>query len=145
MDNVNNNFNKTNINFSGINKDKPQKMLSREERMNLLMSQVRTILLEDAERQVPENGQFRRVNTLFDIPETSNEGILSIEHDELEPKTQRRLKMSVRHENSDRLVSNYILKGTKKEILDYLKDDNNLAKLIEIANELSDKTDVFYL
>ena len=80
----------------------------------------------------------------FAVPDTDNKALLGIEYDETEPKTQRRLFVGVHHNNSDRLTRNYLLKGTKTEILEYLKDDSNQQSIIDSVNTLSKKTDEYY-
>ncbi|MCD7780279.1 MAG: hypothetical protein LUH05_06360 [Candidatus Gastranaerophilales bacterium] len=140
MDKINNQYQAS---FAGINKDNPI-MLSKEEQMPLLIKKGAEILNQNAERQVPENGKFNRVFVAFDIPETQNEAIISIEHDELNPKESRRLSVGVHHNNKDRLFSNYILKGTKKEILSYLNNTDNHKEILDSVNNLSQKTDEYY-
>ncbi|MCD7740426.1 MAG: hypothetical protein LUH11_03660 [Candidatus Gastranaerophilales bacterium] len=130
--------------FSGINKDKRTLMLSKEEQMPILIEKGAGVLNEKAQLQVPENGKFNRIFVAFNIPETPNEAVFTIEHDELNPKNSRRLSIGVHHNNMDRLFSNYVLKGTKQEILDYLKNKDNYKDILEIVNNLSEKTDEYY-
>lgn len=139
---INNNNNNFNTNFSA-NKDKP-KVLTYEQKMNILVPKTKEVLAETSEMQVPENGLFRKVFVSFSVPDTHNKAILGIEYDENEPKTQRRLFVGVHHENRDAMVKNYILKGTKAEILEYLKDTSNQQDLINTVNMLSDKADEYY-
>lgn len=138
--NNNNNFN---TNFSKANKDKP-KVLTYEQKMNILVPKTKEVLADTVQKQVPENGLFRKVFVTFSVPDTNNKAVLGLEYDENEPKTQRRLFVGVHHENRDAMVKNYILKGTKSEILEYLKDGSNQQKLIDTVNTLSAKTDEYY-
>lgn len=96
------------------------------------------------EREVPENGKFTKVYVSFDIPESSNLGLLYVTHDEEDPKTKRRLILGVRHKNRDRLVSNQLLTGTKEDILKYLSDLNNKAEIKALLCDLSNKSDEYY-
>lgn len=143
MDKINKNQNNYNTSFSGIRKDKPV-MLDKAAKMNILVPKSKEVLSDIAQREVPENGQFKKVFVSFKVPETQNEALITIEHDSKEPKTQRILSVGVHHQNSDRLVSNFLLKGTKKEILDYLKDDKNNQDIINYINHLSGKVDESY-
>lgn len=143
MDKINSKFNSYNPSFSKTDKDKSV-MLNKDEKMKILVPTTKEVLTDIAEKEVPENGQFRKVFVSFDIPNSTNEAKLIIEQDETEPKTQRRLSVGVHHQNSDRLISNYLLKGTKKEIIDFLKDDNNNQEIIDAVNILSSKTDDYY-
>ncbi|MBQ4077830.1 hypothetical protein IJD15_01445 [bacterium] len=140
---INNNYNKFNTQFSQAGKDSPI-MLTYEQKMNILVPKTKEVLAETAEKQVPENGLFRKVFVSFSVPDTDNKALLGIEYDEAEPKTQRRLFVGVHHNNSDRLTQNYLLKGTKAEILEYLKDNSNQQSIIDSVNNLSKKTDEYY-
>lgn len=140
---INNNDNNFNTNFSKANKDKP-KVLTYEQKMNILVPKTKEVLAETSEMQVPENGLFRKVFVSFAVPDTNNEAIFGIEYDENEPKTQRRLFVGVHHENRDALIKNYILKGTKAQILEYLKDNSNQQDLINTVNTLSARADEYY-
>lgn len=142
MNKINNNQNYINS-FHGSNKDKPV-MLNKDERMKILIPECKKVLSDIAQREVPENGKFMRVYVDFEIPETMNKGIFTIEHDEKDPNKLRTLSLGVHHQNRDKLFSNYLLTGTKQEILDYLKDSANQDKLIETVNHLSEKTDDYY-
>jgi len=120
------------------------KKLTNEEKMNILIPKCMEVLDNIAEREVPENGKFIRVYVNFDIPGTPNEGILAITHDDKNPKDMRVLSLGVHHKNSDRMISNFLKTGTKKEISDLLKDRDNFSRLIEMTNHLSDRTDDYY-
>ncbi len=141
--NINNNYNNYNSSFSGIDKDKIP-MLSDDEKTNLLIEKSRDILYQRAEREVPENGKFRKIFVAFDIPQTQNEALITIEHDAIDPKTNRRLSVGVHRQNSDRITSNYIFKGPKKEVLDYLKNNDNQNELYKIVTDLSKSVDDYY-
>ena len=94
-------------------------------------------LAEIAEREVPENGKFLRVIMGFVVPEEPDKKAkIIISHDTLNPKTSRRLAIEVVKNNDDRAHKTYIFKGTKKEILDYLKDDKNYPKIVENIKQL---------
>ena len=139
MNNINNNFNSQNN--GQISNNKGQKLLSGDERLNIIVEDVQKILAERSEREVPENGKFLRVGMFFPIPDTSNEAVLSIVHDELEPKDKRRFEVGVRHKYSDKITSQDIISGTKKEIIEYLKNSNNKDVLKKTVLELSKYVD----
>ena len=140
---INNYFNQSNINFSKTDKGST-KMYTYDEKMNILVPKTKEILADSAEKQVPENGLFRKVFVSFDVPDSDNTAILGIEYDEGEHKTQRRLFVGVHHNNSDRLTRNYLLKGNKEEILAFLKDPSNKEDIIKTVNHLSQKTNEYY-
>ena len=91
-----------------------------------------------------KNGKFRKIFVAFDIPQTQNEALITIEHDAIDPKTNRRLSVGVHRQNSDRITSNYIFKGPKKEVLDYLKNNDNQNELYKIVTDLSKSVDDYY-
>ena len=131
--NVNNN--QFNTAFSSIKREK-QKTMTKDEIMDIVVPKAYNLLSQRAEKEVPENGKFRRIFVAFDIPETRNEALISIENDAKEPNSIRRLVIGVHRLNSDRVTSNYIFYGTKKEILEYLKkpeikSDYSLSKSVD--------------
>lgn len=140
---INSNYNKYNRSFLGIKKDK-QSMPNKDEKIHLLIEKGKNILHQRAEREVPENGKFIRVFVAFDIPETQNEALMIVEPDAIDPKINRRFSIGVHRQNSDRLTSNYIFKGSKKEILDYLKNNDNQSELFKIILDLSKSVDDYY-
>lgn len=141
--NVNNNYNQYNSSFSGIKKDKAP-MPDKNETTKLLVEKGMGILHKRAEREVPENGKFTRIFVAFDVPETQNEAMMAIEHDALNPKDLRRVSVGVHRLNSPRLESKYVFKGTKKEVLDFIKNKENLDKLFSSVNGLSDSVNDYY-
>ena len=140
---VNNNFNNYKTSFGKVEK-KEAKMFDKNEAMNVLMTSCKEGLFNAAELKVPENGIFGKVSVAFVIPESTNKGLFYITHSAENPKDQRVLSVGVHHKNSDRMTSNILLKGTKAEILEYLKSEENTQTLIDTVNHLSDKTDEYY-
>ena len=137
------NVNNNNISFNGIGKGQ-QRVSKNESTTDLLITKSREYLAQRAEREVPENGVFTRIFVAYDIPDTQNEAVIAIEHDEKEPKTQRRLSIGVHNQHSDRLFSNYVLKGTKEEILNFLNNKENQETIKTTISNLSKKTDEYY-
>ena len=141
--NINNNTNNYNTSFKSINGDKPM-TFDNNALMNTLMSKCKELLVEKGERQIPENGKFLKFSIGFEIPNSDNMGMFVVDYDPDEPKDKRILSVGVHHKNSDRLTSNIIAIGTKKEILEYLKTDNNTQSLVDIVDNLSEKTSEYY-
>ena len=140
-----NGFNNYNNSFSGINKGNGT-VVSQEKKdkfQNVLMPNLCKAYYDLAEKEVSEYGFFGKVYAEFPIPETINKGQLYITPD-TKDRTQRYLSIGVHHPNSDRMVSNFLLKGTKKEILDYIKDSKNYDEIINSAFNLSKEVDEFY-
>ena len=141
--NINSNNNQINTSFSGIS-DSKRKIMTKEEKMNILVTKASDLLAKRAEREVPENGKFRRIFVAFDVPDTQNEALISIEQDETQPKDMRRLSVGVHRLGSDRVTSNYIVKGTKKEIIEYLKKSEFKEEFTDTVNSLSHSVDDYY-
>ena len=116
--------------------------LTDDEKLDRLIDGVQKYIAENGERQIPENGKFStRVGLFFDIPGTENEAVLSVFHDEVDPKTQRRFSVGVRRRNTDKITSEFLAKGTKKEILDYVKNKENYPAIKKTVLELSKHVD----
>lgn len=132
-----------NASFKGIGKETLENK-SKEERLNNIVDKVRQAVYERAEMEVPENGKFGGISVSFDVPTTDNEAKVIICHDEIDPKNLRRVAIGVHRNGSDRLNSSYILKGTKKEILEYFKNPESQSKIVKVAGQLSDSVDKYY-
>ncbi len=119
-------------------------MQNREEKLEFLAGRLREALAARAEMEVPENGKFRKISASINVPETENSAYLIAEHDEINPKDTRRLSIGVKRQNRDSMRTSYIFKGTKKELIEYLKNSDNQEKIIKTINQLSDSTDSYY-
>ncbi len=142
-----NNYQNYNPAFYGMSpKDVKKEMPEQEKNDKMLkfIGKCSDVLNEMAERQVPENNKFRKIFVAFDIPKTRNEAFISISHDEIEPKTLRRVAVQVHHSNSDKFYSKYIFKGTKKECMNFIADTNNHKKMLDNVFELSKRVDEDY-
>lgn len=142
--NVNHKNQNINASTTQIFKGETRPMLTKDEKMQKLISKGVEFLCNIAEREVPQNGKFARVYITLDIPDTNNQAIVHIAHDENQPDKQRRAVVSVHHKNADRLISQELFKGTKSEILDFLNNPLNNQEIIDEINTLSDATDEFY-
>ena len=141
MNEINNNYNSQTF---GTNRTEKKMELTKEEKTKQLVEYSIDLLLDMAEREVPENGSFKKVRVIFELPHTNNEGMIIIEPDEKDIKTGRYITTAAKHQHADRLISNYMFKGTKNDVMEYLKVPENRAKVIESINTLSDKTDEYY-
>lgn len=141
--NVNNNNNIYNTSFKSTSGEN-EMSLDKNADMILLMDLCTKDLSEKGERMIPENGKFSKVMVGFYVPNSNNKGMFKVEHDTEDPKTQRILSIGVYHKNSDRVISNILKVGTKKEILDYVKSKENTQVFIDTINALSEKTDEYY-
>ena len=100
-------------------------------------------IAESADNYVPEYNKFSPHKIAFYIPGTSNIAEITVKQDEEEYKTQRRVYIGVHHKNSDMLLSNSVFKGTKKEVLEYLKtlSEERLTETVENIKQLSRESD----
>lgn len=145
MDKINglNSYNGYSFPSKGVNKD--ETVLTNEvDIMNLLVPKAKEVLEQKAEKEVPENGLFKHCFVTIVIPKSNNKGLISIEPDPKNPKELRTLIVGAHHKNRDRLSSNIMITGTKKEIMDYLKSDDNREEIVNSILELSKSVDDFY-
>ena len=135
---IGNNFN---IRFSGANKEQPKMTRTPEEHFKHFTGLIFNNLLERSEREVPENGQFTPISASYNIPNSENRAMLAIECDLTNPKTSRRISAVSCRKDSDKLVKSFIFKGTKQEVINYLKDEKNRETFIKTVRQLSDSLD----
>ena len=119
-------------------------MPDRDEIIKKLTDMAVSYLRNVSERTVPENGKFANSFVTIELPESQNIALISIEPSAKEPKTQRILLVGVHNKYSDRIFSNYMFTGTKKEVLDYIDGGKNNSEIIDSINTLSKKADDFY-
>lgn len=138
-----NNYNNCSASFSGVRKE-TGKMPDKETVLNKIVTTSNGMLASAAEKQVPENGKFKPITIEYKIPDTVNMAKITIECDENEPKATRRLSVGVHHQNADRLISNYVFKGDKNQVIEYLNNADNAPDFVNTIKELSEKTDDYY-
>ena len=141
--NNNNIFNKPINNINGkSNMDKKPKTED-EKMLDFAVKMCSQKLAESTENYVPEYNKFSPHKMAFLIPGTSNIAEITIKHDEQDYKTQRRIYIGVHHKNSDMVVQNSVFKGTKQEVIEYLKtlSDERLEETVQNIQELSDESD----
>ena len=107
--------------------------------IELLINKSMEALKAAAEYQVPENSRFRRVYAAFDMPENPYEALISLSCDELQPKDMRRISAAVHKPKSSKYYIQYIFKGTKNDILQYLSDEKSQTEIKNALKELSEK------
>lgn len=129
---------------STLTKEERLNKMTNEEKINMFAPNAAKMLAKKAEYEVPENGQFSKCLISFDIPGTQNIAYYLIEHDVLEPKEQRRLSIGALRNGCDRLTSIQLKKGTKKEILDFLNDENNAQLFRDTLVNVSNSTDEYF-
>lgn len=115
-----------------------------DELIDIFAVNAAEILSNKAEYDVPENGKFRTSEIIFEIPGTQNQGHYFIEFDVLEPKESRRFSIGASRKGSDRLTSIQLKKGTKKEILSFLRDENNSQQFKDALREVSRSCDDYF-
>mgnify|MGYP004574361519 CR=1 FL=1 len=133
-------YNNGRNNFMG-NINKPNSELSSEEIRDKRAVNCAKKLSIDYVNIVPENGDFAPRRFSFDIPDTQNESIYTLEVDKNNPKDQRIFSIGASRKGSDMLVSCVLCNGTKKEIIDFLKDDKNNELFKKVVQETSDAID----
>ena len=98
--------------------------------------------LVDNERMIPENGQYAPLAVYVDIKGEEKTARIAVEHDPINPKTQRVINLGVHKNGSDKMYSMYTVSGTKKEILNYLKNKKSKEEIynhiVDLANRVED-------
>ena len=128
--------------FTGNLKRKPQ--VDNKEQINILAEKARAAMAERVEKEVPENGKFAKLSVSWSMPETLNKAVLAVEADAINSMDLRRFAVGSYRKGSDNIILGYLLKGTKKEILDFLNNPENTNKIILTAQQLSDSVDKHY-
>ena len=118
--------------------------MSPVDKMQMFLDGSPKLLAKRAEYEVPENGTFKKVEVLFDIPNTQNQAHYFVEYDPLNPKDSRTFSIGVSRVGSDRFTSVQLAKGTKKEILEFITDKNNSELFKAALSDVSNSTDDYY-
>ncbi len=129
---------------TGTQKESTGMSQKKEDFEKIIIPKAQAYLAETAQREVPENGLFTKVYAAFEVPDSNNNGLLYIIPHPKNNKTERIFLIGVHHKNSDRLFSNEILTGTKKEIINFIKDSKNQKEITDTVYKLSKQSDSFY-
>ena len=103
--NIENNYKNNSINFR---KTEAKMEPTKDEKLTVVLEKCKELLFEAAQLRMPENGKFSKFSIEFEIPQTNNQGVLTIDFDANDPKNMRLLTLGVHHKNSDRLISNIL-------------------------------------
>lgn len=112
-------------------------MLPYKDKMKLLVSKTVEVEAENVKNKVPETGPFSKVFVTFEHPDKKLKGMLSVEADGREEEI-RRVSAGMFIPGEDRVVSNYVFKGTKAEVLAWLSEEQ-VPVLIETYEHLKEK------
>ena len=126
-----------NINFKGITNPNNKEMIDTKTLKEYV--NIATKKLVDSERMIPENGQYAPLAVYVEVKGENKTARVAVEHDPLDPKNQRVLNIGVYENGSDKVYSMYTVSGTKKEILDYLKDEKSSEDIYKHIVELSER------
>lgn len=121
-------------------------MLKRRKTPKLSVSECRRRLLSTAMEvevnqimaNVPDAGKFDPVWVEMRYYGTEHTAFLYAEHNAAHGC---RLRASVRPSGTDLEISNYIFFGSKRECVDWLKDESHIDELIGIYNHLAQAAD----
>lgn len=115
-----------------------------QDKFNIATINATALLALKAEREMPENGKFANVSLAFEIPNSQNIAHFTIECDNENFKDTRRLSIGTSRKGSDRLTSIQLSKGTKKEILNYLNNKDNIELIKKALFETSSSIDEYF-
>lgn len=108
-----------------------------EEQKTFLIRKGKKIFRDNVEKALPEHGPAQRVFVAFDYPGTEYEAFLTAEADCLD-WNGRRVSVMMRPQGSKRVMSSYIWKGTKQELLRWLDREECQSELQERFQDLAD-------
>lgn len=111
--------------------------MTEEEKKVILIQKGRKIFRNNVEKEIPEEGPTERVFVVFDYPGTEYEAFLTAEADHLD-WSGRGVSAMMRPKGSSRIMSNYIWKGTKQELLRWLDQEEREGELRKIFQDLAD-------
>lgn len=115
-------------------------MLFHKQKMNKLIRKTLEAMTLSVQKNVPQQGAFRQVGVRYQYPGNRFKGMLYVEEDRLQAGSCR-LVAAMYRIGEDRQVSNYLMKGTKEEILDYLKAEKTVSELIGVFAHLKKKVE----
>ena len=109
-----------------------------EKEKRLLSSRMLEYLAGQVEKS-PERGKIKPFFVCIDYPKSGCEGVLFYENDLTDPTEQkRRIRVAMRKQGCDRLVSHYLFKGTREECVAWMKDEQTLEILLEEFAQLKE-------
>lgn len=117
--------------------------------INYFVNKTADVLAQMVKEDVPESGKFNReTSVFFRVPEITQKPKTIVRYivecDEINPKDSRRLLIRVMRENSDSALNDYLLKGTKNEILEYLNEPKNRDEIKKRVEQLIKKSNDYY-
>lgn len=141
-----NTFNKNNqINYTASKKVSEMNV---DELLALRAQNAALMLCDRAQYEVPQNGKFIPLSLEFEIPGTLNKGKYCVEHDEINPKDLRRFSIGAYRKGSDEIHKEYLGKiggMTKKELLEFLENEDNFELFRKTLKSVSDDVDNNYI
>ena len=133
----------TNINFKGYDMSskeiKPINQNIDVERLKDFNGRALNKIVDDCEYQVAENGKCAPYIFYLNDSHAQNRVRYAVEYDPNEPKEQRILSIGVSKLYNDKMVQEFVFKGTKKEILEYLKSQDSKDEIYQAILRLSNK------
>jgi len=129
--------------FRGANKEET-KLDSNKDKMSFLTESACKHMSHRIEMEMPENGKFAQFSISWNMPDGISKAMIAVQPDAVDFKDKRRLSVGVFRKGSDYVRSSFLLKGTKKEILDYVKNPENKEGIIKTAYQLLDSVDKHY-
>ena len=132
-----------NINFKGYDMSsreiKPTNQKVDVEKLKDFNKKALDKIVENCEYQVPENGKYAPYIFYLNDSYAQNRIRYAIEYDPNEPKEQRVFSVGVSKLYNDKMAQEFVFKGTKKEILEYLKSPKSQEEIYEAILKLSNK------
>ena len=133
-----------NINFKGYHNMSPKEIEPTNKKINVeklkdFNNKALDKITESAQLQLAENGKCAPYVFYLNDGDSQNRIRYAIEYDPNEPKEQRVFSVGVSKLYNDKMAQEFVFKGTKKEILEYLKLPKSQEEIYEIILKLSNK------
>lgn len=114
---------------------------SLENKFYYFVTKTISIMVDRIDNEVPQSGKFTPVSVSFSIPLTDNKGCAIVEPSLTGTAKQRRLKICVFRNGSNRTYSTYLCHDTNEKIKEYLRSDGMVDTLIKTFQSLSESVD----
>ena len=98
------------------------------EKIHMISVKMMELLLEASQKRVPENGKFSKFSLTMQFPDERYFGTITVDFGS-NPRTERTVAVGVYPAASNRMVSNYVFWGTKKELLTWFSDSETADEL----------------
>lgn len=110
--------------------------------VTLLLRTAMVAVSKRLKKGIPETGTFEKESVSYQLLNSKYNISLAVEPDAINPDS-RCLTANVFRSDDDRVVTNYLANGSNKELINYLKNSDELSKLTDTFLHLLEKAEDF--